>query len=131
MSRTTVSIWRESSARALVAEIVRDWLKEAIFFFFSPIKASSGMLVIASLIDRGILLFALRPVWLAEAELVLVEPEFLLVDAEAVSPFALLFDAHDTVMKVAIIHAHTNRFFFILLLLIKIYIKSITLFITV
>jgi hypothetical protein len=109
MSRTTVSIWRESSARALVCEIVRDWFRDAIFAVPTPIKVSSGTLAITSLIDCGILLFALRPVWLAEAVL-------LLAEAEAVSPFAL-FDAHDTAMKAATRHAHTNRFFFILLLL--------------
>jgi hypothetical protein len=121
-----LSIWRESSALALVCEIVRDWFREAIFAVPTPIKASSGTLLITSLIDCGILLFALRPIWLVEAEslpveaeLLLVETEFLPVEAEAVSPFAL-FEAHDATIKAATRHAHTKRFFFIFLLLKKI-----------
>jgi hypothetical protein len=123
MSRTTVSIWRESSALALVCEIVRDWFREAIFAVPTPISTSSGSLLITSLIDCGILLFALRPIWLAEADslpvetvLLLAETELLAVEAEAVSPFAL-FEAHDTAIKAATRHAHTKRFFFIFLLL--------------
>jgi hypothetical protein len=65
------------------------------------------------------LLFALRPIWLVEAEslpvetvLLLAETELLAVEAEAVSPFAL-FEAHDTAIKAATRHAHTKRFLFI------------------
>jgi hypothetical protein len=118
-----VFICCESSALALVAEIVRDWFRDAIFAVPTPISTFSGALSIASLIDCGILLFALRPVWLVEAEslpvemvLLLAETELLAVEAEAVSPFAL-FEAHDTAIKAATRHAHTKRFFFIFLLL--------------
>jgi hypothetical protein len=94
-----LSIWRDSSARALVCEIVRDWFNEAIFAVPTPISASSGTLAITSLIEFGILLFALRPIWLVEAE----APLF----------FAPLFDAHDTDAKAARRHTHTKKIFFI------------------
>jgi hypothetical protein len=98
-----LSIWRESSARALVCEIVRDWFKEAIFAVPTPISASSGTFAITSLIDFGILLFALRPIWLVEAEAPTLFALF----------FAPLFDAHETAAKAARRHTHTKRFFFI------------------
>jgi hypothetical protein len=78
-----VSICRESSARALVCEIVRDWFNDAIFAVPTPTRESSGTLLIASLIDFGIPLFALRPVWFAEAEVLPLEDTALPVEVSA------------------------------------------------
>jgi hypothetical protein len=81
MSRTTVSICRESSARALVDEIVRDWLKDAMRAVPTPIRASSGTLVIASLMTCGILLLTVRPVCLDEEDPLPVVPQDIIIVA--------------------------------------------------
>jgi hypothetical protein len=101
-----VSICRDSSARALVWEIVRDWFKDAIFAVPTPISTSSGMLVKASLMDGGMLLFTLRPFRLVEA----VSP---VVDA------ALPDEAHDAAVKTAMRQTQTKRVLFIFQLHIK------------
>jgi hypothetical protein len=87
-----VSICRESSARARVAEIVRDWLKDASLAVPTPISASSGTLFIASLITCGILLFAVRAVCFDDALLPPIEP-------------------HDAAIKAARRQTETKRFF--------------------
>jgi hypothetical protein len=80
MSRTIVSICREScSARALVDEIVRDWLKDAMRAVPTPIRASSGRLVIASLMTCGILLLTALPVCLDEDPLPVVPQDIIAI----------------------------------------------------
>jgi hypothetical protein len=117
MSLTTVSICRESSARALVCEIVRDWLKDAIFAVPTPIRASSGILSITSLIDGGILLFTLRLLWLAGAPLVEVFPVWTLpADEEALPAEGAAFFVDAQAMRTARKQRHTKSVFFILLL---------------
>jgi hypothetical protein len=117
MSLTTVSICRESSARALVCEIVRDWLKDAIFAVPTPIRASSGILSITSLIDGGMLLFTLRLLWPAGTPLVEVFPVWALTDGEGALPVeGAAFFVEAQAMSTTRRQRHTKSVFFILLL---------------
>jgi hypothetical protein len=100
-----VSIWRESSARALVCEIVLDWFKVAIFAVPTPISMSSGTLAAASLTDFGMLPLTLRPIRFVEVDET--------VEEEAPLFFAPPFDPHETAAKAARRHTHTKKFLFI------------------